>query len=167
MEPDTYRVRPARPEDAARIAPLAAALVRMHHQLDPLRFLCVDGLEEGYARFLRTASEDPRSVVLVAEGPGGVVLGYAYGALEPRDWNTLLDACGVLHDILVAPEARALGLGRALADQALARLFALGAPRVVLRAAWQNPAARAFFEGLGFRSTMVEMTLERPAEGTP
>jgi hypothetical protein len=30
----------------------------------------------------------------------------------------------------------------------------------VLLSAWQNPDAHAFFESLGFRRTMVEMTAE-------
>jgi RimJ/RimL family protein N-acetyltransferase len=36
----------------------------------------------------------------------------------------------------------------------------MGAPRVVLMAAWRNESARALFARLGFRPTMVEMTRE-------
>jgi RimJ/RimL family protein N-acetyltransferase len=45
----------------------------------------------------------------------------------------------------------------------LARLEALGAPRVVLLTAWQNDGAQALFEKAGFRRTMVEMTRESAA----
>ena len=41
-----------------------------------------------------------------------------------------------------------------------AELKALGAPRVLLHTAWQNADAHAFFEKLGFRRTMLEMTRE-------
>jgi ribosomal protein S18 acetylase RimI-like enzyme len=160
----SFVLRLATPEDAPRIAPLAATLVRMHHAWDPARFFCAEGLEEGYERFLRGASTDPKSVVFVALGASGALLGYAYGALEPRDWDLLLDASGVLHDILVVPEARSLGVGRALVQATVEALRARGAPRVVLRAAWNNTEARAFFAGQGFRPTMVEMTLEGPSQ---
>jgi len=89
-------------------------------------------------------------------------LGYAYATLEPRNWNDLLDAAGKLNDLFVDPGARRRGVGRALALAALAELRARGAPRVVLMSAWRNPAAHAFFEALGFRRTMLEMTVEIP-----
>jgi ribosomal protein S18 acetylase RimI-like enzyme len=41
-----------------------------------------------------------------------------------------------------------------------ARLGELGAPRVVLMTAAKNDAAQRFFESMGFRRTMIEMTLE-------
>jgi hypothetical protein len=55
-------------------------------------------------------------------------------------------------------------VGRALLVEMLAALRALGAPRVVLLSAWQNPDAHAFFESAGFRRTMLEMTVEIPGE---
>jgi ribosomal protein S18 acetylase RimI-like enzyme len=51
-------------------------------------------------------------------------------------------------------------VGLALAEAVIARLRALGAPRVVLHTAVQNAAAQRLFERLGFRRTMVEMTRE-------
>ena len=44
------------------------------------------------------------------------IVGYAYGALEGRDWNLLLDAHGAVHDIFVAAEARRGGVGRQLVE---------------------------------------------------
>ena len=40
-----------------------------------------------------------------------------------------------------------------------------GAPRVVLHTAALNEAAQRFFERLGFRRTMIEMTRESSPEG--
>jgi hypothetical protein len=45
----------------------------------------------------------------------------------------------------------------------LEQVRALGAPRVVLMTAWRNPDAHAFFESVGFRRTMLEMTRESQA----
>jgi ribosomal protein S18 acetylase RimI-like enzyme len=152
-------VRPALPSDLSAVSRLAAELVRLHHRLDPRRFMLVEPIEDGYRWFLSRELESNAAVILVAEEDASIV-GYAYGRLEPRNWNDLLDACGKLYDIYVDATARRRGAGRALVDAMLAALRAGGAPRVVLLSAWQNPEAHVFFEALGFRRTMLEMTAE-------
>jgi ribosomal protein S18 acetylase RimI-like enzyme len=160
------RVRPARPSDLPRVSELAAALVRQHHALDAHRFMLVEPIEEGYRRFLTGELRRKGALVLVAEDDAGI-LGYAYATLEPRNWNDLLDAAGKLNDVYVDPEARRRGVGRALCQAVLAELGARGAPRVVLMSAWRNPDAHVFFEALGFRRTMLEMTSELPKGEAP
>jgi ribosomal protein S18 acetylase RimI-like enzyme len=155
------RIRPARPEDLPAVSRLAAELVRMHHRLDPPRFLLVEPVEDGYQWFFSRELKRKGALILVAEeSDGGRILGYAYATLEARDWNDLLDACGKLNDLFVDPTVRRGGVGRALVKEAVAALKARGAPRVVLLSAWRNPEAHAFFESLGFRRTMLEMTAE-------
>jgi ribosomal protein S18 acetylase RimI-like enzyme len=158
----TFAVRSATRADLPGVARLAAQLVRYHHALDPNRYLLVEPIEEGYARFLATELANPQAVVLAAElstNPG--IVGYAYGRLEPRDWNMLLEAHGALHDVLVAPEARGRGIGERLVGEMCARLEKLGAPRVILHTAVQNEGAQALFARAGFRRTMIEMTRDR------
>ena len=157
-------VRSAARADLPAAARLAAELVRFHHALDPHRFMVTEPLEIGYEAWFNRELANQEAVIVVAEerrddGPPAII-GYAYGRLEPRDWNSLLDACGALHDILVAPSARRNGTGEALVEAVVARLRALGAPRVVLHTAVQNTAAQRLFERLGFRQTMIEMTRE-------
>jgi ribosomal protein S18 acetylase RimI-like enzyme len=163
------RVRPARPSDLPRVGELAGALVRQHHALDAERFMLIEPIAEGYRRFLGGELRRKDALVLVAEDEEGragaaagapPILGYAYATLEPRNWNDLLDAAGKLNDVFVDPDARRRGVGRALCRAVLAELAARGAPRVVLMSAWRNPDAHAFFEALGFRRTMLEMTTE-------
>jgi ribosomal protein S18 acetylase RimI-like enzyme len=158
-----FSVRSATRADLPGVARLAAQLVRYHHALDPNRYLLVEEpIEEGYAHFLGSELANPHAVVLAAEltaSPG--IVGYAYGRLEPRDWNMLLEKHGALHDVLVAPEARGRGIGERLVREICARLEKLGAPRVLLHTAVQNEAAQALFERTGFRRTMVEMTRDR------
>jgi ribosomal protein S18 acetylase RimI-like enzyme len=133
--------------------------VRLHHRLDPRRFLLIEPVEDGYQWFFSREIKRKQALILVAE-QADAIIGYAYATLEPRNWNDLLDACGKLNDLYVDPGARRTGAGRALVTEAFASLRARGAPRVVLLSAWQNPDAHAFFEALGFRRTMVEMTAE-------
>jgi ribosomal protein S18 acetylase RimI-like enzyme len=166
------RIRPARPSDLPRVCALAAELVRQHHRLDPPRFLLVEPVAEGYRRFFTGELKRKGALILVAEGePGdgsaadGEIAGYAYATLEARNWNDLLDAAGKLNDLFVDPTARRRGVGRLLVRAALDALAARGAPRVVLMSAWRNPDAHAFFEALGFRRTMLEMTAELAAAG--
>lgn len=88
--PDPFVVRPVAPADLPRVARLAAQLVHYHQALDPERYLQIDDVERGYARFLGGQLTEPEAVVLCAARDADI-LGYAYGTLEPRDWNALLD----------------------------------------------------------------------------
>jgi len=150
-------VRPAGPRDVEAIARLAGELVRMHHAADPARFLLVDRVEEGYAQWLSRELGRPAAVLIVATHSERVI-GYAYGAVEGRDWNLLLDAHGAVHDVFVADDARRAGAGRKLVDAMIAALERLGAVRIVLSTMVANEAAQRLFRSRGFRPTMLEMT---------
>jgi len=152
-------IRPAGTEDLPAVSRLAAELVRMHHRLDPPRFMLVEPIEEGYQWFFSRELARQEARILVADEDGRIV-GYAYATLEGRNWNDLLDACGKLNDLYVDAGARRRGLARALVDATFAWFRERRVPRVVLLSAWQNPDAHAFFESLGFRRTMLEMTAE-------
>jgi ribosomal protein S18 acetylase RimI-like enzyme len=52
------------------------------------------------------------------------------------------------------------GIAESLVQEAIDWLRAHGAPRVVLWTAEQNAAAQHLFSRIGFRRTMIEMTLE-------
>lgn len=156
---DPVRVRPATPADLDELGNMAGQLVRLHHSLDPKRFLLVEGVERGYARFFKSQLEDSDTILVVAE-IGERHVGYAYARLEPRDWNSLLDACGALHDIFVLEGERRRGVAGRLLDDVATRLRARGAPRLVLSTAASNETAQRFFERHGFRRTMIEMTRE-------
>ncbi len=155
-----FLIRTATPKDGPALGAYGAALARQHHGFDPERFMLPEQLEEGYRAWLLREAQQEDAVVLVAEQDGAVV-GYAYGRLEERDWNALLDAHGGFHDLWVDARARRQGVGEALANALMEKLTALGAPRVVLMTAAKNEAARALFARLGWRPTMVEMTRER------
>ena len=141
---------------------MAAALVREHHRLDSQRFMLVEPVEVGYRDWLGKEITRRGALILVAEEDLEIV-GYAYGAMESRNWNDLLDACGKLHDVYVVEAARRRGIATQLVESMLLELKALGAPRIVLMSADGNRAAQGFFQSLGFRRTMIGMTREMEA----
>lgn len=156
-------VRPATAVDLPILGKLAAELVRFHHGIDPERFFLPNGVEEGYRRWLGSEIGNAEAIVLVAEVNGEVV-GYTYGRLEKRDFNMLLSAHAALHDVLVVERARRSGAAAAMIRQFASIAAERGAPRIVLHTATSNTKAQALFHGLGFRDTMLEMTLETPTK---
>ena len=153
-------IRSANSADIESAASLGAQIVRLHHATNPNRFFMLDNVEQGYTWWLGEEIKRPEAVVLVAELAGNIV-GYAYGAIEERDWSILVDRHGAFHDLCVAESVRRQGVGRALALAMIERLEALGAPRILLRAMVQNESAQRLAVELGFEPTMVEMTRER------
>ena len=142
------------------IGRLAALLVRTPHEFDPARFIAATSrTADGYASFLGTQLDAADTFVLVAERAGEVI-GYTYAGVEDPDWMSLRGPAGVLHDIVVDPDARGGGVGRRLLDATLEELARRGAPRVVLSMAARNEAAQRLFTSAGFRRTMIEMTRE-------
>jgi GNAT superfamily N-acetyltransferase len=167
--PPLVEIRAATPGDLPACARLGARLSRMHHRLDPSRFFTAPDLEAGYGWWLAKERRSRRAVVLAAvrRGAGGreVVVGYAYGRLEPRDWNTLREACGVGVDLIVEPRWRRRGLGARLVEALAEALRARGAPRLVIQVAARNPDAARAFARMGFRTTMLELTRELEVRG--
>lgn len=153
-------VRKAERRDLHSLGRLGAMLMRTHYAFDPHRFLAAyDDAERGYGSFLGSMLESEEDCLFVAE-QDGVVVGYVWGALEPMSWKELRGPAGFIHDLAVSDEARQSGIGKKLMDAATAWLRERGAPRVILWTAAPNDAARALFRRMGFRETMVEMTLE-------
>ena len=153
-------IRPASSADVRTIGRLGAALVRLHHELDAERFLeATAQTEHGYASYVRSQLANRETIVLVAEREGQV-LGYTLAGIEGVDYMSLRGPAGVLHDIVVDPDHRGLGIGRGLLDATLDALAKRGVPRVVLSTAERNESAQRMFARAGFRRTMIEMTRE-------
>jgi ribosomal protein S18 acetylase RimI-like enzyme len=153
-------IRKAEPRDLDALGRLGAMLMRTHYAFDSKRFLAPrEGSERGYASFLGGMLDSPDACVFVAE-EGGSIAGYVYAGLEPLSWKELRGPAGFIHDVAVAEEARKSGIGRQLMKTAIDWLRDHGAPRVILWTAPQNELARDLFRSLGFRETMIEMTME-------
>jgi len=158
----TLVIRKAERRDLDSLGRLGAMLMRTHYAFDPQRFLAPgEGAERGYASFLGSVLETDEDCVFVAEQEG-VVAGYVYVALEPHSWKELRGPAGFIHDLAVADEARQSGIGTKLMQVAIDWLRQRNAPRVILWTAAPNVTAQSLFRRLGFRETMMEMTLELP-----
>lgn len=154
-------VRSATERDLPRLGRLGARLMRAHYAFDPARFMAPGSdPESGYAWFLGTQLREPDAAVLVAEHGSAGVVGYVLAGLEPQSWKELREPAGFIHDIVVDEAAQGAGIAKALMNAAIEWLRARGTPRVLLWTAPQNAAAQHIFETLGFRRTMIEMTLE-------
>jgi ribosomal protein S18 acetylase RimI-like enzyme len=153
-------IRKGEPRDTDVLGRLGAMLMRTHYAFDPQRFLAPgQGTEGGYASFLRSKLASPDDVIFVAE-QDGTIAGYVYVALEPLSWKELRGPAGFIHDLAVEDAFRRSGIATQLMEAAIRWLRERNAPRVLLGTAAQNSVAQALFHRLGFRDTMIEMTLE-------
>ena len=153
-------IRQAEHRDLASLGRLGAMLMQTHYAFDKRRFLSpAEGSAAGYASFLGSRLESADDRVFVAE-EGGNVVGYAFAALEPMSWKELRGPAGFIHDLAVAVDARRKGVGTALMQAAVEWLRDRGAPRVILWTAAPNAEAHSLLRRLGFRDTMIEMTME-------
>lgn len=153
-------IRRATRDDLPQVGRLGALLVAAHHEFDSRRFLAATSrTQSAYASFLRTQLDAPDAAIFVADEDADVI-GYAYVAVESYDYMSLRGPAGILHDIVVDPERRRLGVGRRLLDAAFAYVRSRGLSQLVLSTAERNEAAQRFFASVGFRRTMVEMTRE-------
>jgi len=157
-------VRAATPADQEPLGRFGGALMRQHHASDPRRFIQVEHPEAGYGRFLVSQISNPSSLVMVAERSGTVV-GYVYADVEATNWMELRGPCGVVQDVYVDEAARGLGAGRALVRAAIEWIHSKGRAQVVLLTKTRNEHAQRLFAALGFRPTMVEMTLDQDGGG--
>jgi len=152
-------IRSARRDDAEPLGRYGAALMRQHHAADPKRFIQTDQPEQGYGRFLVSQINNPESLVMVAEDQGSVI-GYVYADVEGTSWMDLRGPAGVIHDIYVDESARRQGAGRALMSAAIDWVRAHGRNQIVLLTKTKNEHAQALFKAMGFRPSMIEMTLD-------
>jgi len=154
------RIRRVERRDLPALGRLGAMLMRTHYEFDARRFLAPEeSAESGYAWFLGNVAESPDACVFVAE-EAGEIAGYIYVALEPLSWKELRGPAGFIHDVAVREETRGAGVAKQLLAAGIEWLREHGAPRVILWTAAPNEAAQRLFRGLGFRDTMLEMTLD-------
>lgn len=141
-------LRAAQRGDLPAIAALWVTLLEAHAALDPVFALRADAasaLEIEVAR----AFADADTALFVADA-GGRVAGFCAAHFE-RSPALAREACRAeITELVVESASRRRGIGRALADAALAWARDRGAARVEVRVAARNEAGQAFWRGIGF-----------------
>ncbi|HUR99656.1 MAG TPA: GNAT family N-acetyltransferase [Pyrinomonadaceae bacterium] len=150
-------VRRAELEDAGTIAKFALRLFAQHREYDRERFADLGNLG-GAERYYGSRAAAEEAIVLVAE-VSGEVIGFVYAEFEELNYAELLESAVWVHDLFIDETTRRTGAGKALIDAAGEIAKHMGADKLVLHVAAKNEFAKSFFEGQGFRETMVEMTL--------
>ena len=139
MNPISIR-KAAGEQDAERVAPLFDAYRRFYGKPSDL---------ETARAFIEERLRANESVILVAEGASGELLGFVQ--LFPSFTSVEARRLWVLNDLYVAPDARRHGVGRALMDAARAHAVATKAKRLTLETMEDNRAAWTLYESLGYR----------------
>ncbi|KZK32138.1 GNAT family N-acetyltransferase [Delftia sp. SD018] len=143
-------IHTAIPEDAALIAPLFDAYRQFYEQ---------PADADAALAFITARLERGESVILLARRPDGRALGFCQ--LYPSFCSVLAAPIYVLYDLFVAPDARRLGVGRALLLAAEAHARATGHARMDLTTARNNLRAQALYESLGWVRDEVFLTYAR------
>jgi RimJ/RimL family protein N-acetyltransferase len=149
-------IRPAIAADTESILPMVQQICAMHSALDPTKYAFLPDIIDRYRRWLPVRAADPRSVLLVAHDALGLV-GFLVGSVEPEIPIYHISEYGFIHDLWIEPRARRMGVGTALARQALADFKTIGVSQVRLDTANANQSARRLFAGCGFRPSATEM----------
>lgn len=139
----TIQIRPARPEDAATLVELGAAIGR-----EPEAWLLnTDGWRSvsEERRYLRALRKHPDAAVFVADDDGAVVARLSL-ARDPHSASRHVADLG----LMVAATHRRLGIGRALLEQAVAWAHASGVLKLELHVFPWNEPAIGLYEEFGF-----------------
>jgi ribosomal protein S18 acetylase RimI-like enzyme len=153
---DRLHVQVARRMDAPALAALNAVVQQMHHEWSGTEYLPPD--PHAAEEFFRQKVDDPAALVLVALRAGHPV-GLLYGQELHRPANPFTSELRVLYieQVVVLPEKRRSGVGRALFHAAEAAAAKRGLDGVRLETAAQNSAAQRFFDRLGYTAYSVRL----------
>ena len=146
--------RPATIDDLPRIVDLARLL---RHELVPMkggalwanREALAEPLDDAYAQLL-----DRDDAFIVVGTVDETVVGFGVVTLERlRSGETL----GIVSDLFVEPDARAVGVGESMADELVAFCAARGCVGIDTLALPGHRAAKNFFEESGFTARAIVM----------
>jgi ribosomal protein S18 acetylase RimI-like enzyme len=127
------------PADVGEVAPLFDAYRQFYHKAPDV---------EAARRFLFARLSKDESVLFIARLEGRAV---GFMNLYPVFSSVNLTRQWILNDLFVAPEARQLGVGRALTERARQLAEATQAKGLTLETAVDNVVAQKLYESLGWK----------------
>jgi ribosomal protein S18 acetylase RimI-like enzyme len=149
------RVRQATPDDVPALVALFQELDRM--QADWRVFTPRPGFYDEVGAKYNEALQNPDAVLLVATDDEGEVVGMAYG--EARTPSRFSDEHALeLSGVVVRAGYRGRGVGRELVREAARFAGERGVQWVELKTFAPNRGAMGFWEDLGFRPRVVQLT---------
>jgi ribosomal protein S18 acetylase RimI-like enzyme len=156
----SFMIRPYEPRDQQQVIHCITSLQNFERTLEPDR-VEPTGLAPRYLHDLLARTENQQGGLLVAEEAGQVV-GYVALCLEPEpaDYWTTLAGYAYISDLVVLPEQRGRGLGRALLAEAEHLARRLGANALKINVLARNSAAWSLYRSAGFRD--YEISLLKP-----
>ena len=137
-------IRPARVEDATRLAVL---LKQLGYARSPAELV----------RHIAAAAADPKTIVLVAERPEGAIVGCLGVLISSR----LAEGDGgEITSLVVDAESRGRGIGAALVRAGTEWVLSRGMTRLRVRCNAKREMAQSFYAGLGFQNTKVQKVFD-------
>lgn len=100
-------------------------------------------------RFLHERLINQQSIILLAQDEAGAALGFTQ--LYPTFSSVSMRKKYILNDLFVAPQARQMGAGAALLEQAKAVALAAGAVALTLSTAVSNHTAQSLYRANGWQ----------------
>lgn len=144
------QIRRAGPADLDALVDLWLEMARHHQDLDPY-FRLSPGARAEARRLLARELADPDAAAWVAgDPPAGFCVARLDRAPAIHEERERVE----ITDLAVRPRARRQGLGRGLAEAALAWALERGVARVEIRVANRNAEGQAFWRVLGFGDFM-------------
>lgn len=158
-------VRAAKTADEPAILALVKDEMSAHERLDP-RFRPRADAVGRYAIYLRDRMREIDSTVFVAEEEGRVI-GVAIGSMRVQDAFFETRRYGYVSDLMVMPEARRRGIGRALWTRVALWFRSVGISVVRLHVATKSTEARGFWKSVGAEDFLAEAWIDLPAVALP
>lgn len=154
--PMSATIRKAEPADTEQLVRLTGFVHQLHLAACPADFKSLDATE--LAEWFRTRTANPTVKIWIAECDGRAV-GYASTSLAERAATPFGPARRWLEldGLVVDPDFRRRGIGRALIRAAVDHAQAEGIVKLELTTWWFNATARTAFEQLGFTPKLVRL----------
>lgn len=145
-------IRAAHPRDLDRVAALWSALAAHHEALDPL-FRQRGDADAAIRALLDAHLRDPDALLLVCDLEGDLA-GFCAARIDRAPAVFEETERAEITDLAVREQRRRRGIGRALAEAALAWVEERGLSRVEVRVASRNVEGQGFWRALGFGDLM-------------